>query len=99
MRWRRAVSENVWWTNDCLPADDEDRVADGARGLPEADPAPVPPELGGKVGVLGVRRRECRLVEDLAEPPTPLWGRAGSPFAAGDVGARAHAGPRDERGG
>jgi hypothetical protein len=74
-------------------------VADRDGGLAVADPSSEPPELGGEVGVFGVRRGERCLVEDLAEPSASLRGLAGAPFATGDVVAWTDAGPRGEVGG
>ena len=68
-----------------VPADDEDGVADRDGGFLVADATLEPPELGGKVGVTGLRRAEGALVEDLAEPTIAISGFPGSSFPAGDV--------------
>src|SRR5215207_803357 len=63
-----------------MPADDEDGVADGDRGLFLADPSSETPELRCKVGVAGAGGRPGALHEDVAEPYVAVGGLAGTAF-------------------
>src|SRR5829696_1858288 len=76
-----------------MPADDEDGVADGDRGLFLADPSSETPELRCKVGVAGAGGRPGALHEDVAEPYVAVGGLAGTAFSAGDVVAGCHPRP------
>jgi hypothetical protein len=59
-----------------MPADDEDRVADRDGGPCCSRCVVGAARTGGEVGVFGVRRGDCRFVENLPEPATSLRGLA-----------------------
>ena len=60
-----------------VPADDQDRVADGDGGFLAPDASGEPPELGGQVGVAGVRRRRRTWLRISPSQRLPWLVRAG----------------------
>ncbi len=75
-----------------VPADHEDRVADGDGCLLLADPTGETPVLDRQVGVAGPGGRPGALGEHVAESHVALGGPARLALAAGDVRSRCHPG-------